>query len=244
MAANGSYNLEPNGNSKITLNDGEVNSNSREVIGRSTTVFSPGWRGVKERIWRKKVLHKRVPCTQWLATYSRDDGIGDLIAGLSIGLMIIPQMLAFAGLAGLDSYYGLYSSFLGCFTYVLIGSSSSVVFSPTATSSLMVFIAAGGVWQRAILLTFITGLVQLTAAILRLGFIIDFVSGPVGAGFTSAMAFTIIASQLKSIFGITSSGTTFIAIISSLSRNLGDTKLGDVVLGLCCMAFLLFFRVS
>lgn len=179
-----------------------------------------------------------------MPAYSKDDAVGDLIAGISIGLMIIPQSLAFAGLAGLDAQYGLYSSFFGMIVYVFIGSSRDVIFSPTATSSLMVLIAAGGSWQRAVFLTFFAGLVQLAAAVLRLGFIIDFVSGPVAAGFTSSLAFTIVASQLKSILGIKASGSTFLKMVQSLAVNIGDTKLGDVILGVSCMVFLFFFRVS
>lgn len=214
------------------------------VLRRSNKKYSPGFKGLKERVWRKKVLHKRIPCTFWLPRYNKDDALGDLIAGVSIGLMLIPQMLAFSGLAGLDAQYGLYSAFFGMFIYVFIGSSKDVIFSPTATSSLMVFITAGGSWQRSVLLTFITGLTQILAAILRIGFIVDFISGPVGAGFTSALAFTVVISQMKSILGIKAAGSTFVAIFTSLMENIGDTKTGDVVLGVGCIIFLIFFRVS
>lgn len=74
------------------------------VIGRSNETYSSGIRGVKERLFRKKTLYKRVPILNWLSRYSKQDAIGDFIAGLTVGMMIIPQSMAFAGIAGLDPH--------------------------------------------------------------------------------------------------------------------------------------------
>uniref|UniRef100_T1GUR9 SLC26A/SulP transporter domain-containing protein n=1 Tax=Megaselia scalaris TaxID=36166 RepID=T1GUR9_MEGSC len=80
--------------------------------------------------------------------------------------------------------HGLYSSFLGCLVYIFLGSSKDVPIGPTAMSGLLVFQAAQGNWQKAVLLTFLTGLIEIGMGFLQLGFLLDFVSGPVSAGFT------------------------------------------------------------
>lgn len=74
------------------------------MIGRSNEVYSSGLKGVKERLFRKKTLYKRVPILNWIQKYSKKDAIGDFIAGLTVGMMIIPQSMAFAGIAGLDPH--------------------------------------------------------------------------------------------------------------------------------------------
>jgi solute carrier family 26 (sodium-independent sulfate anion transporter), member 11 len=77
-------------------------------------------------IFRKKILYKRVPILNWLPKYNTDDAIGDLVAGFTVGLTVIPQALAYAGIAQLPAAYGLYGSFLGCFIYIFLGSCKDV----------------------------------------------------------------------------------------------------------------------
>lgn len=74
------------------------------MIDSSNQNYSPGLTGIKERLFQKKILYKRVPILNWLSKYSKEDAIGDFIAGLTVGLMIIPQSMAFAGIAGLDPH--------------------------------------------------------------------------------------------------------------------------------------------
>lgn len=76
--------------------------------------------------FRKKILYKRFPILSWLPQYSTDDAVGDLVAGFTVGLTVIPQALAYAGIAGLPAAYGLYGSFLGCFVYIFLGSCKDV----------------------------------------------------------------------------------------------------------------------
>lgn len=90
---------------------------------------------------------------------------------------------------------------MGCFVYIILGSSKDVPMGPTAIASLLTFQAAGGVWQRAVLLSFLTGAIELIMGALGLGFLINFVSGPVSSGFTSAVALIILTSQVKDVFG-------------------------------------------
>jgi len=90
---------------------------------------------------------------------------------------------------------------MGCFVYILLGSCKDVPMGPSAISSILTFQTAGGVWQRAVLLAFLTGVIELIMGLFGLGFLIDFVSGPVSSGFTSAVALIILTSQVKDIFG-------------------------------------------
>lgn len=77
-------------------------------------------------IFRKKILYKRVPILNWLPNYNREDAVGDLVAGFTVGLTVIPQALAYSGIAHLPAAYGLYGSFLGCFVYIFLGSCKDV----------------------------------------------------------------------------------------------------------------------
>ncbi|CAH0564734.1 unnamed protein product [Brassicogethes aeneus] len=192
----------------------------------------------------KKMLNRRFPICSWLPKYNRDDAIGDLVAGVTVGLTVIPQALAYSNIAGLPAQYGLYSSFLGCFVYIFLGSCKDVPMGPTAIASLLTYqtINKYGV-QHAILLCFLTGSVQLLMGIFGLGFLIDFVSGPVSSGFTSAVALIIVTSQVKDVLGIKASGSTFVNTWQSISQDIHNTNAWDTVFGISCIAVLLIMRI-
>lgn len=114
---------------------------------------------------------------------------------------------------------------------------------PTAIASLLTYQVARGSIQKAILLCFMTGFVQLTMGILGLGFLIDFVSGPVSSGFTSAVSLIIITSQVKDVLGIAAKGSTFVQIWTAIFKDIHNTRLWDTVLGLTCIVLLLCMRV-
>ncbi|XP_063703592.1 sodium-independent sulfate anion transporter-like [Culicoides brevitarsis] len=194
------------------------------------------------QIFRKKMLYKRMPILNWLPKYSMEDAIGDLIAGLTVGLTIIPQALAYSGIAGLDPQYGLYGSFLGSFIYIIFGSDKNIPMGPTAIASLLTFQIARGSWQKAVLLCFLSGFVELFMGILGLGFLIDFVSGPVGSGFTSAVSLIILTSQVKDLFGIRAKGNTFVEIWISIFKDIHNIRVGDTVMGCSCIVILLLMR--
>lgn len=95
---------------------------------------------------------------------------GDLLAGITVGLTVIPQALAYANIAGLPAEYGLYGSFLGCLVYIFLGSCKDVPVGPTAVASLMTFQALNGKGvEHAILLCFLTGVVQILMGLFGLG---------------------------------------------------------------------------
>ncbi|EDW83107.1 uncharacterized protein Dwil_GK22488 [Drosophila willistoni] len=194
------------------------------------------------RTFNRKTLHKRLPIVQWLPRYNSEDAVGDLVAGITVGLTVIPQALAYAGIAGLPVAYGLYASFLGCFVYIFLGSCKDVPMGPSAIVALLTYQAAQGSWQKSVLLCLLCGIVELLMGLFGLGFLIDFVSGPVSSGFTSAVSLIILTSQIQSVLGITAKGNTFVEIWTQVFQNIKHTQAGDTVLGLTCIVVLLLMR--
>lgn len=195
------------------------------------------------RCFSRKVLHKRVPILGHLARYSGEDLAADLVAGITVGLTVIPQAIAYANVAGLPPQYGLYSSFVGCFVYAILGSCKDSPIGPTAIMAILTRenlheLGADG----AIILAFLTGMVQLLMGIAQLGFLIDFISGPVSVGFTSAAAIIIASTQIKDLLGLKYEARNFIETWSQLVGQLNHIKPGDAILGFSCMAILLILR--
>lgn len=176
--------------------------------------------------------------------YNSDDFIGDLVAGITVGLTVIPQALAYSNIAGLPAAYGLYGSFLGCFIYIFLGTCKDVPMGPTAICALLTYQFAQGDVLKSILLAFLTGVVQLLMGFMKLGFLIDFVSGPVSSGFTSAVSLIIVTSQVKDILGVHAQGSTFIQIWTDIFKDIQNTRLWDSLLGIACIVILLVMRVS
>ncbi|CAD6993025.1 unnamed protein product [Ceratitis capitata] len=194
-------------------------------------------------VFRKKTLYKRLPICEWLPKYNQNDFIGDLVAGITVGLTVIPQGLAFAGITGLELQYGLYSCFMGCFIYVLFGTSKDVPLGPTAIAALLTFQIARGDLVKTILLTLLTGLIEVLMGILKMGFLIDFVSGPVSAGFTSAASLIIFTSQLKDLLVVDTKGDTLVHMWISICKDFRNISWNDAALGISSVALLLSMRV-
>ncbi|XP_050538263.1 sodium-independent sulfate anion transporter-like isoform X2 [Daktulosphaira vitifoliae] len=191
-----------------------------------------------------KNLRRRLPILEWLPRYTVEDAVGDLLAGVTVGLTVIPQSMAYAGLAGLPPQYGLYGSFLGAIIYTFFGSCKDVPMGPTAIVSLMTYNTLrehGHVY--ATLLCFFTGVIQLSMGVCGLGILIDFVSGPVSSGFTSAVALLIITSQIKDLIGIKATGTTLCEMLMSLSRDVHNASMVDTTIGFGCIILLLILRI-
>ncbi|KAJ8678531.1 hypothetical protein QAD02_014318 [Eretmocerus hayati] len=198
-----------------------------------------------KRVMKKKLLYKRVPIFQWLPEYRKEYIVSDIVAGVTVGLTVIPQAIAYANVATLPLQYGLYSSFMACFVYTIFGSCKSVPVGPTAIAAIMTRETLEKSHlgpEFAVLLTFISGCVSLSMGVLQLGFLIDFISGPVSVGFTSAAAIIIATSQVKDILGISITGGKFIHVWTKIFENIGETRLWDAVLGVTCMIVLLILR--
>ncbi|NXT89003.1 S2611 protein, partial [Anhinga rufa] len=183
-------------------------------------------------------LRAGLPVLRWLPRYSLAWLQLDLIAGLTVGLTVVPQALAYAEVAGLPLQYGLYSSFMGCFVYCFLGTAKDVTLGPTAIMSLLVSSYAFHEPVYAILLAFLSGCIQLAMGLLHLGFLLDFISCPVIKGFTSAASITISFNQIKNILGLQGIPRQFFLQVYETLRRIGETRAGDAVLGLACLAAL------
>lgn len=189
-----------------------------------------------------KCLHKYLPITSWLPKYSWESLLRDVIAGLTVGLMVVPQGLAYATIAGLPIQYGLYTSYMGCFVYCVFGGSKDITLGPTAIMSLMVDRFAKEQPLYAIALTLYCGIVQLLMGLLRLGFLVRFISLPVISGFVSAAAIIIGFGQVKSLLGLKKIPREFDENVYETFKNIGKTNLWDFLLGSCCIVILLILK--
>ncbi|XP_014288462.1 sodium-independent sulfate anion transporter isoform X2 [Halyomorpha halys] len=191
----------------------------------------------------KTFIEKRIPIVSWLPKYNTEDLVADLIAGVTVGLTVMPQALAYAALAGLEPQYGLYSSFLGCFVYTVFGSCKDITIGPTALMSLMTY---QQVYNRnedyAVLLCFLSGCLMVLMAVLRLGVLVEFISQPVTVGFTTATSVIIVVSQIKGLLGLSFTSEGFVPTLMKIAENIHETKFWDTTLGLVCIAILLLLR--
>uniref|UniRef100_A0A7N6B1W0 Sodium-independent sulfate anion transporter n=1 Tax=Anabas testudineus TaxID=64144 RepID=A0A7N6B1W0_ANATE len=188
-----------------------------------------------------------LPILSWLPKYNLRWLQMDLLAGLTVGLTTVPQALAYAEVAGLPVQYGLYSAFMGGFIYTLLGTSKDVTLGPTAIMSLLCFSVVGGQPHRAVLLSLLCGLIQAVMALLRLGFLLDFISYPVIKGFTCAAAVTIGFGQVKNILGLKGIPQQFFLEVYYTFYKIPEARTGDVVLGLLCLTLLvmlMFMKTS
>lgn len=156
------------------------------------------------------MLLKLFPFLGWFRGYSLQDFKVDAISGLTVALVLIPQSMAYAQLAGLPAYYGLYASFLPPMTAALFGSSRQLATGPVAVVSLMTSASlaplattgSSGYIAYAVLLALMVGVFQLALGVLKLGLVVNFLSHPVVNGFTNAAAVIIATSQLSKMFGV------------------------------------------
>ena len=191
-----------------------------------------------------------LPILQWAPQYGRDQATSDLIAAVIVTVMLIPQSLAYALLAGLPAQVGLYASILPLVIYAVFGTSRTLSVGPVAVVSLMTAaalapLAAAGTPEYiagAVLLAVMSGLMLTLMGILRLGFLANFLSHPVISGFITASGIVIAASQLKHIFGVQASGHNLIEIVQSILASIGDTNGYTVAIGVSAWLFLLLSR--
>ncbi len=185
-------------------------------------------------------MQRLVPILHWLPRYRKRDFPSDVIAGLTVGIVIIPQGMAYALIAGLPPVYGLYASLFPVLVYAFMGTSRHIAVGPVALDSLLVGMGLGtlaisGIQQylsMAILLTFLVGAIQFGLGILRMGFLVNFLSRPVISGFTSAAAVIIIFSQVKHLFGINiHSAGQVQTILVNIYQNVRDSNIFDLCMG-------------
>lgn len=191
------------------------------------------------------------PILSWLPTYPISQLKGDISAGITVGIMLIPQGMAYAMLAGLPPIYGLYAAIFPQLLYMLFGTCRQLAVGPVAMDSILVATGVGVLAttgsdqyiQLAILLAFMVGLIQLLMGIFRLGFLVTFLSRPVISGFTSAAAIVIGLSQLKHLLGIEINGSSYVhEIFLAAFAQIASINLPTLLLGLAGIGLIVFLK--
>ena len=209
-------------------------------MGKTLKLFMSDW---KERF---------TPFTEWVGELK--DGAtlkADAIAGVTVALVLVPQSMAYAQLAGLPAYVGLYASFLPVIIAAIFGSSRQLATGPVAIVSLMTAAALEplaiqnpeGFLAYAAILAFMVGIFQLSLGLLRLGILVDFLSHPVVVGFTNAAALIIASSQVGKLFGIaTRKGEHHYETIWNLIQDIPQTHITTLIMGGLSLFLLLFIK--
>ncbi|MBI1234870.1 MAG: sulfate permease [Alphaproteobacteria bacterium] len=195
-------------------------------------------------------LSRYLPILDWGRRYTGQTLVSDLNAALIVTIMLIPQSLAYAMLAGLPPQVGLYASILPLIVYALFGTSRQLAVGPVAILSLMTAAAASRIAEpgspayveAALILAFLSGGMLLVFGLFRMGFLANFLSHPVVSGFITASGLIIAASQLKHILGVPAEGHNLFAQLFSLARALPQTNIPTLVIGLASLAFLAWAR--
>lgn len=195
-------------------------------------------------------LARYLPILDWGRRYDREALSNDLVAAVIVTIMLIPQSLAYALLAGLPPEAGIYASIVPIVLYAIFGTSRALAVGPVAVVSLMTAAAVGQVAQAgtmgyvtaALTLAFLSGALLLAMGVLRLGFLANFLSHPVIAGFITASGILIAGSQVRHLLGIPGGGDTLPELLESLWAHVGETNGITLVIGASATAFLFWVR--
>jgi high affinity sulfate transporter 1 len=187
-----------------------------------------------------------MPVTKWSRKYNKDWLRPDIIAGVTVGAVMIPESMAYVSLANLPPEIGLYSAMIALFVYVIFGSSRQLSVGPLSTLSILVGSTLGALMitdaaQYALiasLVAVIAGLLALLSWVLRLGFIVKFISKPVLTGFLAGLALYIVSGQITKLFGIPAGTGTFFERIYYLIIHLDQTNLPTLAVGVAGILFL------
>ncbi|WP_404376783.1 SulP family inorganic anion transporter [Vreelandella aquamarina] len=191
-------------------------------------------------------IERWVPLVGWLRTYHRGLLTRDVLAAVIVTLMLVPQALAYAMLAGLPPEMGLYASMLPLVLYAIFGTSASLAVGPVAVAALMTasalssFAVPGSPEYigAALVLAALSGLILIAMGVLRLGFLVNFLSHPVISGFVTASGILIAISQLKHIFGVEASGHNVVELLRALFSQWQQVSVITLLIGLGVWAYL------
>lgn len=197
-------------------------------------------------------LHRHLPILQWASRYNGATLTNDVVAAVIVTIMLVPQSLAYALLAGLPPQVGLYASILPLIAYALFGTSRTLAVGPVAVISLMTATAAAGVAAQgsaeyvaaALILALLSGLILTVMGLLRLGFLANLLSHPVVSGFITASGILIAVSQARHILGIRGSGETLPEMLESLWLNLATVNPITLAIGGTALLFLFWVRTG
>jgi SulP family sulfate permease len=191
-----------------------------------------------------------LPILSWAKAYRGETLANDAMAAVIVTIMLIPQSLAYALLAGLPPQVGLYASILPLVAYAIFGTSRTLAVGPVAVVSLLTAAALGQVAEQgtasylaaAVMLALLSGGFLVLMGLFRLGFIANFLSHPVISGFITASGLIIAASQFKHILGVEAEGENLFLLLTSLMRHVSDSNLPTVLIGVGTTAFLFWVR--
>lgn len=200
---------------------------------------------------RNNRLGRLLPFLAWLPEVNRVTLRADLMAGLTGAVIVLPQGVAYAMIAGLPPQYGLYTAIVTAIVASLFGSSRHLVSGPTAAISIVVFSVVSGVVSPdspefipyVLTLTLLTGLIQAALGVVRLGALVNFISHTVVIGFTAGAAVLIATSQLRHLFGLElPSGQAFIPSLIGVARGLPEANLAVLSVGLATLGSAILIR--
>ena len=202
---------------------------------------------------QKFILKRFFPFKEWITDLRNPKNLqADIVAGVTVALVLVPQSMAYAQLAGLPPYYGLYASFLPVAIASIFGSSRQLATGPVAVVSLLTAAALepiassdpSGYVAYAIMLAFLVGIFQLCLGLLRLGVLVDFLSHPVVTGFTNAAAIIIATSQLSKLFGVSvvTQEHHYQTIMNVISEALVNTHTPTLLMGILAIFIILFVK--
>ncbi|CAN6704958.1 unnamed protein product [Malus baccata var. baccata] len=224
----------------------------------SSSSSSSPWAALSK--WKSKVqsmtwvewLALFLPCSRWIRTYKWREYLQvDLMSGITVGVMLVPQAMSYAKLAGLEPIYGLYSGFIPLFVYAIFGSSRQLAVGPVALVSLLVSNVLTSIvdssdalyTELAILLAFMVGVMECILGLLRLGWIIRFISHSVISGFTTASAIVIALSQAKYFLGYDiERSSKIVPLIKSIIAGADGFSWPPFVMGSVILAILLTMK--
>ncbi len=196
-------------------------------------------------------MQRFIPFLDWVSKYNKGFLLKDLIAGLTVGVILIPQGMAYAMVAGLPPVYGLYASVFPVLVYLFLGTSRQLAIGPVAMDSLLVAAGLGtlaitGVENyiaMAIFLAFLVGAIQLLLGLFRMGFLVNFLSRPVISGFTSGAALIIIFSQLKHLLGTDiEKSIKFHQLVINAFDKFAETNLYDFTIGVAGILIIVLLK--
>lgn len=198
-----------------------------------------------------RFLKEKIPLVHDLGAYSTDKLKGDLFAGVTVGVMLIPQGMAIAVIAGMPPIYGLYCAIIPLFIYAILGTSRQMAVGPVALVAFLVYAGLNTVVEpgtstyilQVFMLSLMVGVIHLFMGIFRLGYLVNFLANPVVSGFTSALALVIILVQVSVLLGLPSaSDNTVYVMLSEITANFSNIHLETATLGTVCLLFLLIMK--
>ena len=193
------------------------------------------------------MIRRLFPILEWLPNYKKDYIKGDLFAGVTVGILLIPQGMAYALIAGLPPIYGLYAALTPQVIYAILGTSRQLAVGPVAMDSLLVATGLGALALSspeeyillAIALSFMVGLLQIIMGLLNMGFVVSFLSKPVISGFTSAAAIIIGMTQIKHLLGIPiPMGSQIYEVLQSILMHFSSINLFSLYIGLSALTLM------